>query len=112
MVRARRQSGSASLNRPCWRFDRYRLSARGRAGAANGKPDSAERVTEFPQPPAADDVISDRIIFEIGDSRFAIQWTAEIEQLPPAGPVATERTQRPKSDRSPQTRRSLFASRE
>ena len=68
---------------------------------ANGKPHPVQRVTEFPQSPAADDVVSDRIIFEIGDSRFAIQWTAEIEQLPAAGPVAVGRKQRLKLDRSP-----------
>ena len=72
------------------------------SGAANGKPHSVQRTIEFPKPPATDDVVSDRIIFEIGDDRFAIQWTAEIERLPPAGPVAVERKQRLKSDRSPQ----------
>ena len=46
-----------------------------------------QRVVEFPKPPAAPDVISERIIFEVGDDRFAIKWTAEIERLPPAGPV-------------------------
>ena len=49
---------------------------------------------EFPKPPAAHDVISERIIFEVGGDRFAIKWTAEIEQLPPAGPVALERKSR------------------
>ena len=56
-------------------------------GVVNGKPPPVQRVTEFPKSPAADDVVSDRIIFEIGASRFAIHWTAEIERLPPAGPV-------------------------
>ena len=41
-------------------------------GVVNGKPPPVQRVTEFPKSPAADDVVSDRIIFEIGDSRFAI----------------------------------------
>src|SRR4051812_48144689 len=50
-------------------------------GVANEKPHPVQRVTEFPKSPAADDVVSDRIIFEIGDSRFAIQWTADIERL-------------------------------
>jgi hypothetical protein len=72
------------------------------SGAANEKRHPVQRVTEFPMSPAADDVVSDRIIFEIGDSRFAIQWTAEIERLPPAGPVAVERKQGLKLDRSPQ----------
>ena len=72
------------------------------SGAANGKPHPVQRVIEFPKSPVADDVVSDRIIFEIGDSRFAIQWTAEIERLPPAGPVAVERKQGLKLDRSPQ----------
>jgi hypothetical protein len=71
------------------------------SGAANGKPHPVQRVTDFPKSPAADDVVSDRIIFEIGDSRFAIQWTAEIERLPPARPVAVERKQGLKLDRSP-----------
>ena len=62
--------------------------------AANGKPRAAQRIIEFSQRPTLDDVISERIIFEIGDTRFAIQWTAEIEQLPPTGPVAVERKQR------------------
>ena len=75
------------------------------SGAANAKPHPVQRVTEFPKSPAADDVVSDRIIFEIGDSRFAIQWTAEIERLPPAGPVAFERESRLKSDGSSQVRR-------
>ena len=79
-------------------------------GVANGKPHPVQRVTEFPKSPAADDVVSDRIIFEIGASRFAIHWTAEIERLPPAGPVAVARKQRLKLERSPQ-KRSPFASR-
>ena len=68
-------------------------------GAANGGPRTVQRVIQFPKPPAADDVISERIIFEVGDDRFAIKWTAEIERLPPAAPVAVER-KRPNSDRS------------
>src|SRR6266702_1405544 len=51
----------------------------GDSGVANGKPHPVQRVTEFPKSPAADEVVSDRIIFEIGDSRFAIQWTANRE---------------------------------
>ena len=61
------------------------------SGAANGEPHSVQRVIGFPKLPAADDVISDTIIFEVGDNRFAMKWTVEIEQLPPAGPVAVER---------------------
>ena len=67
-------------------------------GAANAEPHPVQRVIEFPKSPAVDDVVSDRIIFEIGDDRFAIQWTAEIERLPPAGPVAVGRKQRLKLD--------------
>ena len=48
------------------------------------------RVIEFPKPPAAEDVVSDKIIFEIGRDRFAITWSAVIELLPPAGPVPVE----------------------
>jgi hypothetical protein len=60
------------------------------SGAANAEPHAVQRVIEFPKPAVADEVISDRIIFEIGGDRFAIRWTAEIESLPPAGPVAVE----------------------
>ena len=59
-----------------------------------------QRVIEFPRPPAGNDLVTERIIFEVGGDRFAINWTAEIEPLPPAGPVAFERQQRRKSDRS------------
>ena len=68
-------------------------------GAVNGGPRTVQRIIQFPKPIAADDVIRERIIFEVGDDRFAIQWTAEIERLPPAGPVAVER-KRLNSDRS------------
>jgi len=74
----------------------------GDSEVASGKPHLVQRVAEFPESPATDDIVSDKIIFEIGDSRFAIRWTAEIERLPPAGPVAVGRKQRPKLDRSPQ----------
>jgi hypothetical protein len=68
-------------------------------GVANGEPHPVQRVVQFPHSPAADDVVSDRIIFEIGDSRFSIQWSAEIERLPPAGPVAVGQKQGLKMDR-------------
>jgi hypothetical protein len=74
------------------------------SGPANGGPRTAQRVIELPKPRSADEVISEKIIFEVGDDRFAINWTAEIEQLPPAGPVAIER-KRPNSNRSSQVRR-------
>ena len=61
---------------------------------AHGQPCTRPRIVEFPAPSAADDVISDKIIFEVGGDRFAITWTAQIEQLPPAGPVAVERKSR------------------
>jgi hypothetical protein len=57
------------------------------SGAANGGPRTVPRVIELPKPPAADDVIIEKIIFEVGGDRFVIKWTAEIERLPPAGPV-------------------------
>jgi hypothetical protein len=50
-------------------------------------------VSGFPKPRAAENVISERIIFEVGSDRFALHWTAEIEPLPPVGPVAVERQQ-------------------
>ena len=65
------------------------------SGAANGEPHAVQRVVGFPKLPAADDVISDRVIFEVGDNRFAMKWTVEIERLPPAGPVAVERKKGP-----------------
>ena len=64
-------------------------------------PRPMDRIVEFPAPPAADDVVSDRIIFEVGGSRFAITWTAEIEQLPPAGPVAVESGSKTRTTRPP-----------
>ena len=77
----------------------------GDTSAAKGKPRAAQRIIEFPQRPTLDDVISETIIFEVGDTRFAIKWTAEIEQLPPAGPVAVERKQRLKTNRPFQLKR-------
>ena len=68
--------------------------------ARNGEPCTVQRLIEFPMPPAPDEVVSDTVIFEVGSDRFAIKWTAEIERLPPAGPVAVEPKQRLKSDRS------------
>src|SRR5260370_6695038 len=57
----------------------------------NGELGMAQRVTEFPTPAPPDDVVSNRIIFDVGGDRFAMKWTAEIEQLPPSGPVVVER---------------------
>jgi len=62
-------------------------------------------VIEFPKRRAAEDIVSERIIFEVGNTRFAINWTAEIEQLPPAGPVVVEPKQRLKPNRSSPVRR-------
>ena len=69
--------------------------------------DLEPRVIEFPKPTAPADVVSDRIIFEVGEDRFAITW--EIEQLPPAGPVAVK--QKPISRRGLQSSRDLPVSR-
>ena len=69
--------------------------------ARKGEP-RTQRIIEFPRPPAPDEVVTDTVIFEVGSERFAIRWTAEIERLPPAGPVAVEPKQRLTSDRSPQ----------
>jgi hypothetical protein len=63
------------------------------------------RIIEFPKRPAVEDIVSKRIIFEVGNTRFAIQWTTEIEQLPLAGPVAVEPKERLKSRRSSQVTR-------
>ena len=79
------------------------------AGANNklgkGEPLTPQRIIEFPKPPATKDVLSDRIIFQVGSDRIAIKWTAEIEDLPPAGPIAVEPKRRPKLGRSPRVRR-------
>ena len=72
----------------------------GDSGAPHGKPHPEQRIIEFPKPPTLDDIVSERIIFEVGDTRISIKWTTEIEQLPPAGPVAVERKQRQNSNRS------------
>ena len=53
-----------------------------------------QRIIEFPKLPSADDVISERILLEVGDTRFAMKWIAEIEQLPPSGPIVAERKRR------------------
>ena len=75
------------------------------SSAANGKPHSVPGVIEFPKRPAAEEVVRERIIFEVGATRFAMKWTAEIEQLPPAGPVVVEQKQQLKSNRSSPLRR-------
>jgi len=62
----------------------------GNSRGAHGGPHPMQGVIEFPKQHAAEDVVSERIIFEVGNTRFAIKWTAEIEQLPPAGPVVVE----------------------
>src|SRR5260370_40818606 len=58
--------------------------------APNGESRMVQRVIEFPKLATPDDVVRDRIIFDVGGGRFAIKWTAEIEELPPAGPVVVE----------------------
>ncbi len=62
----------------------------GNSRGAPGGPHPMQGVIEFPKRRAAEDIVSERIIFEVGNTRFAIKWTAEIEQLPPAGPVLVE----------------------
>src|SRR6266849_4555321 len=62
----------------------------GNSSAAHEGPHPMPGVIEFPKRPAAEDVVSERIIFEVGNTRFAIKWTAEIEQLQPARPVVVE----------------------
>jgi hypothetical protein len=49
-------------------------------------------IIEFPKPHALDEVVSDRVVFEVGATRFAIKWTAEIE------PVGTGRHRAEESD--------------
>ena len=60
---------------------------------------------EFPKQPAAEDIVGESIIFEVGNTRFAIHWTTEIEQLPPTRPVVVEPKRRLKSNRAWQVRR-------
>jgi hypothetical protein len=57
-------------------------------------PPDVWHVIEFPKPATPDDVVSDTILFEVGGDRLARKWTAEIEPLPPAGPVVVERKPR------------------
>lgn len=80
--------------------------------AAIGGPLAARRVLEFAKPIAADEAISDRIVFNIGGDRFAMHWRVEMERLPPAGPMLVEQKPRQKPVRSAQKRRSLLAKRE
>ena len=75
------------------------------SSAVHGGSHPMQGVIEFPKRPAAEDVVSERIIFEVGNTRFAIKWTAKIEPLPPAGPVAVKQKQRLKSNRSSHVRR-------
>src|SRR6266853_1627746 len=58
----------------------------GNSSAAPGGPHPMQGVIEFPKRPAAEDVVSERIIFEVGNTRFAIHWTAEIGWSPEAHP--------------------------
>ena len=77
----------------------------GNSSAAPAGPHPMPGVIEFPKRRAAEDVVSERILFEVGNTRFAIKWTAKIEPLPPAGPVAVKQKQRLKSNRSSHVRR-------
>ncbi len=56
--------------------------------AASGRPRTTQRVIAFQRPTLS---FSDEIIFDVGGDRFAIHWSAEIEQLPPARPVAVKK---------------------
>ena len=53
-----------------------------------------QRIIEFPKLPSADDVISDRILLEVGDTRFAMKCIAEIEQYRRADRIVAERKRR------------------
>ena len=77
----------------------------GNSSAAHEGPHPMQGVIEFPKRRAAEDVVIERIIFEVGNTRFAIHWTAEIEQLPPTRPVVVEPKRRLKSNRAWQVRR-------
>ena len=77
----------------------------GNSSAAYEGPHPMQGVIEFPKRPAAEDVVSERIIFEVGNTRFAIKWTAEIEQLPPTRLVVVGPKRRLKSNRAWQVRR-------
>ena len=79
--------------------------SRAQSESRNGEPRTVQRIIEFPRLPVLDEVISDRVIFEVGSERFAIRWIAEIERLPPGGPVAVQRKSRLSSDRSSQVGR-------
>jgi hypothetical protein len=77
----------------------------GNSSAAQPGPHAMQGVVEFPKRPPVQEVISKRIFFEVGATRFAIKWTAEIERLPPAGPVLVEQKKPLKPNRSSPVRR-------
>jgi hypothetical protein len=75
------------------------------SSAAQPGPHAMQGVVEFPKQSPVEEVISKRIFFEVGPTRFAIKWTAEIERLPPAGPVLVEQKKPRKPTRSSPVRR-------
>jgi hypothetical protein len=75
------------------------------SSAAQGGLHPTQGVIEFPKRPSVEEVVSKRIFFEVGTTRFAIKWTAEIERLPPAGLVLVEQKQPLKPNRSSPVRR-------
>jgi hypothetical protein len=75
------------------------------SSVAQPGPHPMQGVVEFPKRPPVEEVVSKRIFFEVGTTRFAIKWTAEIERLPPAGPVLVEQKQPLKPNRSSPVRR-------
>src|SRR5205823_1278319 len=72
----------------------------GNSSAAHEGPHPMQGGIELPKRRAAEDVASARTLCEVGNTRFAIPWTAEIEQLPPTRPVVVEPKRRLKSTRA------------
>src|SRR5256885_16019620 len=58
----------------------------GNSRAGHEGPHPMQGGIEFPKRRAGEDGVIERIIFEVGNTRFAIKWTAESEPLPPARP--------------------------
>jgi hypothetical protein len=61
--------------------------------AMNAKPILYSASSSFRSCPQLSMESTERIIFEVGDDQIAINWTAKIERLPPAGRSRTEATE-------------------
>ncbi len=102
---ARIRSGNKPGPVPVRKLAAKKKEPSGNNSAAQPGPHPMQGVVEFPKRPPVEEVVSKRIFFEVGTTRFAIKWTAEIERLPPAGPVLVEQKQSLRPNRSSPVRR-------